>query len=142
MKQPDGFGIANSIVEQLKSWNIQGSQIEGGSFEGQYLHLNVPGHLNLLDLTELFKCAWDPLHKGCLVGVHIRAAVSFTWLIQIQSTCREIYTMFNWGKNYGDLIQVCGDSDTAMKSLANFQTTRRLQTGSRFVSINLRMDTI
>ena len=65
LKQHDGKGITESIVEQLKLWNIDESQIEGGSFDEQYFHLNVPEHMsNSLNLPEQFKCVWDPLHKG------------------------------------------------------------------------------
>ena len=94
-----GLEIAKSIVEQLNVWNTHSSQIEGGSFDGQYFHLNDPGYLSdLLDFPEQYKCTWDPLHKGGLVDVHIRSDQAFAWLVQIQSTCREIYTMFNWDK--------------------------------------------
>ena len=46
VKQQDGKDITESIVEQLKLWNIDESQIEGGSFEEQYFHLNVPEHMS------------------------------------------------------------------------------------------------
>ena len=103
VKEHDGLGIAKSIAEQLSFWNISSSQIEGGSFDGQYFHLSVPEHLSkLLGLPDEFKCTWDPLHKGGLVDVHIRKDASFVWLVEVQNTCRQIYTTFNWGKNYED----------------------------------------
>ena len=103
VKKHDGPGITESIVEELTSWNIQGDQIEGG----QYFHLNVPGHLtDQLQLPAQFKCTWDPLHKGGLVDAHIRDDPSFSWLVEIQSTCKEIYSTFNWGKNYENFLDV------------------------------------
>ena len=57
-----GTGIAKSIVDQIKLWGIDSSQIEGGSFDGQYFHLSVPEHLReILGLSNQFKCVWDPL---------------------------------------------------------------------------------
>ena len=39
--------------------------MEGGSFDGQYFHLNVSAHLTeSLQLSEQFICTWDLLHKG------------------------------------------------------------------------------
>ena len=47
--------------------------------------------------------------------------------------------MFNWGKNYENLLKVCIDMDIAMRSLANFQATR-FANSVRFVFMNLRTD--
>ena len=59
-------------------------------------------------------------HKGGLVDVHNRSHVLMKplpgWVYQIESTCREIYIMFNWGKYYEELVQVCANLDIAMKS--------------------------
>ena len=43
VKKHDGPGITESISNELIDWGIMGNQIEGGSFDGQYFHLNVPG---------------------------------------------------------------------------------------------------
>ena len=45
VKNHTGEGIANSIIEELENYGIKGSQVEGGSYDGQYFHLNVPDHL-------------------------------------------------------------------------------------------------
>ena len=75
--------------------------MEGGSFDGQYFHLSVPAHLTeALHLSDQFICTCDPLHKEGVVDNHIREDFSFSWLVEIQSICREIFSTFNWGKNY------------------------------------------
>ena len=140
VKEHDGVGIAKSVVDQLKTWNIDHTQIEGGSFDGQYFHLSVPKHMSdSLQLPDQFLCTWDPLHKGGLVDTHLRADVTFVWLVQLQSTCKQIYTLFNWGKNYEELREVCETMELNMKNLTNFQTTR-FANSVRFVFINLRTD--
>ena len=64
VKNHSGDGVATSIVEQLALYGIDGSQVEGGSFDGQYFHLSVPEHLaQKLKLSPKFICTWDPLHK-------------------------------------------------------------------------------
>jgi hypothetical protein len=37
--------------------------------------------------------------------------------------------MFNWGKYYEELIQVCENMELSMKNLTNFQTTRFAASG-------------
>ena len=41
-----------------------------------------------INLPEQFKCVWDPLHKGGLVELHIRADDNLARLVNIQTTCR------------------------------------------------------
>ena len=57
----------------------------------------------------------------------------------MQTTCKQIYNIFNWGNNYEDLRQVCEDMELSLKNLTNFQTTR-FANSVRFVFINLRDD--
>ena len=68
VKSHDGPGVTRSIIDELNSWDIQGDQVEGGSFDGQYFHLSVPAHLTeALHLSNQFICPWDALHKGDVV---------------------------------------------------------------------------
>ena len=91
-----------------------------------------------LDLDdEQSICTWGP--NGGVVDTHIRDDERFSWLIDIQSICRDIYSTFNWGKNYENFLQVCQDLDINMKKLTNFQTTRFAKS-IRFVFTNLRDD--
>ena len=107
--------------------------MEGGSFDGQYFHLSVPAHLTeALHLSNQFICTWDPLHKGGVEDNHIREDSSFSWFVEIQTICREIFSLFNWGKKSEDL-------NVQMKKLTNFQMTR-FANSVRFVFINLRID--
>ena len=125
VKQHDGSGVSESIIDELNKWGISSTQVEGGSFDGQYFPLNVPNHLTeKLGLGESFLCTWDPLHKGGVIDTHIREDKSFGWLVEIQGVCKQIYNTFNWGKNYENFLQTCADLDIEMKKLTNFQMTR------------------
>ena len=138
--QHDEKGVSQSIIEQMVKWNLQPGQVEGGSFDGQFFHLGVPAHLTeLYGLSDEFLCTWDPLHKGGVVDAHIRDDSTFKWLVDIQSLCRQIYTLFNWGKNYEDLLNTCEIQKIEYRKLTNFQTTR-IANSVRFVFINLRDD--
>ena len=110
MKTHNSPGISQSIIDELTKWGISSSQIEGGSFDGQYFHLSVPDHLvEKLNLGGSFICTWDPLHKGGVVDNHIREDKNFEWVVKIQDICRKIYSTFNWGKNHENFLQTCID---------------------------------
>ena len=54
--------------DELNSWAIQRDQLEGGSSDEQYFHLNVSAHVTKpLNLSDQFICTRDPLHKGGVV---------------------------------------------------------------------------
>ena len=109
--------------------------MEGESFDGQYFHFSVPAHLTeALHLLDQFICTWDPLHKVGVLDNHIREDSSFSWLVKIQTICRENFSTFNWGKNYESFMQIYGDLNVQMKKLTNFQMT-----SVHFVFINLRI---
>ena len=55
---------------------------------------------------------------------HIRKDASVSWLVEIQTVCKEIFSTFNWGKNYNFFLQICKDLDIEMKKLTTFQMTR------------------
>ena len=96
----------------MTKWGICNTKIEGGSFNGQYFHLSVPDHLvEKLDLGNSFICTRDPLHKGGVVDTYIRDDKNFEWLTEIQGISKQIYTTFNWGKNYENFLQTCADLD-------------------------------
>ena len=81
--------------------------MEGGSFDRQYFHLSVPAHLTeTLHLSDQFICTWDALHKGGVVVNHIREDSSFSSLVEIQTICSEIFSTFNWGKNYEKFFKI------------------------------------
>ena len=110
--------------------------MEGESFDGQDFHFSVPAHpTEALHLLDQFICTWDPLHKGGVLNNHVREDSSFSWLVEIQTICREIFSTFKWGKNYESFMQIYGDLNVQMKKLTNFQMT-----SVRFVFINLRIN--
>ena len=69
---------------------------------------------------------------------HIRKDASVSWLVEIQTVCKEIFSTFNWGKNYNFFLQICKDLDIEMKKLTTFQMTR-LTNSVRFVFVNFRV---
>ena len=89
------------MIGEIGLVRIQSSQLESGSFDGQYFHLGVPSHLTeLLDLPEQFLCTWDPLHLIGVKETHIRKDVDFRWLVVLTKTRQKMFKKFNWGKNY------------------------------------------
>ena len=73
--------------------------MEGGSFDGQYFHLNVPAHLTeALQLSDQFTCTWNFLHKRGVEDKHIRKDSIFFWLAEIQTICREIFSTLTGAK--------------------------------------------
>ena len=88
-KSHDCRSVTQSIINKLNSWQIQGDQVEGGSFDRKYFYHSVPAHLTEApDLSEQFICAWYSLHKGDVVDKHIRENSSFFWLVEIQTIFR------------------------------------------------------
>ena len=72
-------GLTRSITNELHSWDIQRDQMEGESFDGQYLHFSAPAHLTeTLHLSDQFIFSLDPLHKGGVLDNHIREDCSFS----------------------------------------------------------------
>ena len=77
-----GSGIPQSNIKEINSWDIQGDQVESGSFDLQYFHLSVPAHpAEALHLSDQYICTWDPLHMRSVVYNHIRQDSSFSWLV-------------------------------------------------------------
>ena len=140
VKNHDGIGLAKSIKEGLDRLNVRGEQIEGGSFDGQYFHLSIEKYLSdLYKLPSTFLCTWDPLHRSGNVDTHIRKDASFDWLVCLQNTCKDIYSKFNWGKNYELLVDTCNEMEMSMKSLVKFHDVR-FANSVRMVFINIRED--
>ena len=44
-KSHESRGVTRSVIDELNSWDIQGDQMEGESFDGQHFHFSVPAHL-------------------------------------------------------------------------------------------------
>ena len=91
--------------------------MEGGSFVGQHFRLNVSVHFTeVLHLSDQFICTWNPRHKGGVVDNHIREDSSFSWLVKINTICREFYSIFNWAKTTKCFCKVekfeCPDEET------------------------------
>ena len=115
-------------------------QVEASSHDGQYYHLSVPEALSKLYALDIrFVSTVDPLHKAGTVDTHIRKDSTYTWMIKIFATCKEVFNKFNWGKNYELLVDTCQELENNMAQLVTFQTTR-FANSIRLVVINLRTD--
>ena len=72
-------GLTRSITNELHSWDVQQDQMEGESFDGQYLDFSVPAHLTeTLHLSDEFIFSGDPLDNGGVLDNHIREDSSFS----------------------------------------------------------------
>ena len=48
-------GVTQNVIDELNFWDIQGNQVKGGGFDGQYFHLSIPAHLTeALHLSDQF----------------------------------------------------------------------------------------
>ena len=57
VKSHDGPSVTRNIIDELNSWEIQGDQVEGGTFDRQYFHLSVPAYLTeTLHFSDQFVC--------------------------------------------------------------------------------------
>ena len=140
LRSHDGSGVTQRIIDELNSWDIQGDQVEGASFDGQFFHLSVPAHLTeAVHLSDQFISTQDPLHKEGVVDNHIRENSSFSLLVEIQTICSEIFSTFNFNKHYENFLQIYEDLDVQMKKTKNFQM-KRFANSVGFVFINLRID--
>ena len=107
LRSHDGSGVTQRIIDEINSWDIQGDQVEGGSFDGQFFHLSVPAHLTeVVHLSDQFISTQDPLHKEGVVDNHIRENSSFSLLVEIQTICSEIFSTFNFNKHYENFLQI------------------------------------
>ena len=139
-KSHDGPGVTRRIIDELNSWDIQGDQVEGGSFDGQFFHLSIPAHLTeVVHFSDQFISTQDPLHKEGVVDNHICENSSFSLLVEIQTVCSEIFSTFIFSKHYENFLQIYEDLDVQMKKPTNFQM-KRFANSVGFVFINLRID--
>ena len=125
VKDHSGNGVALSIKGGLDGFGISSMQVEASSHDGQYYHLSVPEALcKLYSLGNRFVSTVDPLHKAGTVDTHIRKDATYTWMIKVFATCKEVFNKFNWGKNYELLVETCQELENNMAQLVTFQTTR------------------
>ena len=59
-------------------------------------------------------------------------------MVKIFTTCRELYSKFDWDKNYELLVDTCNELERNMAQLVTFQTTR-FANSLRLVVINVRV---
>ena len=112
------LGATRRIIDELNPCDIQRDQRGGECFDGQYFHLSVPAHqTEALHLLTIF-----PLHKRVVMDKQIREDSSFSWLLEMHTIYIEIFSTFNWAKNYKNFSKMCKDIE--MKKLKNFQMTR------------------
>ena len=140
VKKHDGIGVTDSIVEEVDKFGIKPEQIEGASFDGAYFHQSVPDQMKTkLNLPDQFIATHDPLRRAGIKDTHIRKDSSNSWLTDVLEICSELYSKFNWGKNYELLLDTCKELELSLASLTKFSKTR-FANSVRFVTINSRKD--
>ena len=96
----------------------------------------VPAYLaKALHLFDQFICMWDLLHKGGTVDNHNHEGSNFSWLVEIMTILREIFSTFNWVKSCKYFLYICKGLITDMKKLTNFQMAR-FANSAHFVFVN------
>ena len=101
------IGSGHPVVIAILRKNLIGSKFNhvklrggGGSFDGQYFHLNIDTLESRYDLqptTTLL--TWDAMHKSGLVDTHLCKDAKFLWLVD-DTDPRGRATSICWG---------CGD---------------------------------
>ena len=75
-------------------------QIEGGTNDGQYFHLNL--HECIEELYDIPKGNihrnWNTLNKSDLVNTHLMKMEEFKWILADLDVYLDVYKLFNWGK--------------------------------------------
>ena len=93
VKNHTADGLASSIAEQILKNSIDPAQIEGFSGDGQYIKWKVHDILKeKANLSDTFVASWDPLHRSGVVDTDIRKDPTFSWLIDVQQTCKNFYS--------------------------------------------------
>ena len=143
VKGHKGIEIAKNIKEGFDQFNLQSSQIEGGSFDGQYFHLRVEEALESAALYDLpsknVLWAWDALHKSGLVDTHLCKEERFKWLVDDTDVCSQLFRLFNWGQNHEKLVEASVLWKLHLKDLVKFSETR-FANSRRQVYINVHHD--
>lgn len=143
VKGHKGIEIAKNIKDGLDTFNLQSSQIEGGSFDGQYFHLRVEEALESPALYDLppknVLWAWDALHKSGLVDTHLCKEERFKWLVDDTDVCSQLFRLFNWGQNHEKLVEASVLWKLHLKDLVKFSETR-FANSRRQVYINIHHD--
>ena len=67
-------------------------------------------------LSSKFFCSWDPLHK-----IGVRQDDAFKWLVDLTTVCQQLYSKFNWGKNYQALVEMCEKLEIRIRNLKIFR---------------------
>eukprot|EP00794_Sanderia_malayensis_P014467 gene14467-15971_t len=143
VKGHTGIEIAKNMKEGFDKFNLQSSQIEGGSFDGQYFHLRVEEALESAALYDLppknVLWAWDAMHKSGLVDTHLCKEKRFKWLVDDTDVCSQLFRLFNWGQNHEKLVEASVLWKLHLKDLVKFSETR-FANSRRQVYVNVHHD--
>ena len=99
VKAHTGYAVVKSIKDLLDGRRICGKQIVGASVDGQYIHLGIEEALSEIYGSEgsNIQVSWDPMHKAGLVDKHLFDEQAHSWVINVITICKDLYTEFNWG---------------------------------------------
>ena len=109
VKGHTGQGISQNILETIQRFGLSSENFNGGSYDGQYFHLNVP---ELLDDALGFKgdkrkhSDWDALHRAGLQDIHIRKDPKFSWLNDATKVITSAFKFINWGQEFEHFLEI------------------------------------
>ena len=109
VKGHTGQAICQNILETIQRFGLSSENYNGGSYDGQYFHLNVP---ELLDGALGFKgdkrkhFDWDTLYRAGLQNIHIIKDPKFSWLNDATKVITSAFKFINWGQEFEHFLEI------------------------------------
>ena len=138
VKKHCGVDIAKHITDVLP---ISPEQYQGGSYDGQYFDLGVPGliakHFGV-DEADV-QDDHDALHRIGLLDKKVRKdGPKVDWATKMTDIVSSVFNLVNYGKQYELFLEVCNNLELEMADPMFFSNTRFPNYGYRVFSTFLK----
>ena len=121
--QHDGESIAEDISNMCGKYGIDGEQIAGFGFDGQYFNLKVDKKIkDKLQLPDRVNYIWDAAHLLQLADKDMRKNIE--WTNDVCSDIGAILSKFSFGKNFEEAINKAHKLNIDFKAPLWFSDTR------------------
>ncbi len=137
----DGKALTHNMKAGFDEFGISACQIESAVFDGVYFHCSIQKHFNELYGTndgDILFC-YDTLHKSGLVDTHMCKKKEFAWFVEDTHVYQQVFTLFNWGANYEELVAATALWKLHLRSLVGFSETR-FANSRRQVYVNIHLE--
>ena len=124
-----------SALENSLGWSVAKirERFCGGSFDGQYIHLNVPEHMaKKLSLEKDFvkdAITWDIAHRVELACEDTKKQTS--WLEELDTTLQSVMKKFTLGQHHTQLRDIAIESNETFLEFCLFSETRFMEYSHR-----------